>query len=121
MNRLLILLFAVILCGCVVQRKPQMVPVQPLVQSIQVVPQKPLEAKQKPLKKKDSIIVYGASWCSPCKALKASLESKGIDFDYVDIDTDTVPPHVMKYIDAHGIPTVDFNGTVGSKSVLKIN
>jgi mycoredoxin len=32
------------------------------------------------------VTVYGAAWCSACKSLEASLKSRGIPFDAVDVD-----------------------------------
>ena len=32
------------------------------------------------------VTVYGATWCSACKSLEASLRSRGIPFEQVDID-----------------------------------
>ena len=31
------------------------------------------------------IKVYGADWCSDCVTAKRFLESKGVDFEYIDI------------------------------------
>ncbi|MBI2387986.1 MAG: glutaredoxin family protein [Deltaproteobacteria bacterium] len=32
------------------------------------------------------VTVYGATWCSACKSLEASLRSRGIPFEVVDVD-----------------------------------
>ena len=32
------------------------------------------------------IIVFGAPWCSGCKALKKALEDNNIPFEYVNVD-----------------------------------
>ena len=32
------------------------------------------------------VIVVGADWCGACKALKTQLESKGVEFEYMDGD-----------------------------------
>jgi len=32
-----------------------------------------------------NIKVYGADWCSDCVTAKRFLDSKGVDFEYVDI------------------------------------
>lgn len=32
------------------------------------------------------VTVYGATWCSACKSLEASLRSRGIPFEAIDID-----------------------------------
>ena len=33
------------------------------------------------------IIMYGAGWCADCKRSREWFDSKGIEFDYIDIDT----------------------------------
>lgn len=43
------------------------------------------------------VIMYGASWCAPCKAVKPQfleagegyLSELGVEFDYVDVDENT--------------------------------
>ena len=32
-----------------------------------------------------NIKVYGANWCSDCVTAKRFLDSKGVDFEYIDI------------------------------------
>ena len=32
------------------------------------------------------VTVYGAAWCSACKSLEASLKSRGVPFEAVDVD-----------------------------------
>ena len=32
-----------------------------------------------------NIKVYGADWCSDCVTAKKFLNSKGVDFEYIDI------------------------------------
>ena len=32
-----------------------------------------------------NIKVYGADWCSDCVTAKRFLDSKGVDFEYIDI------------------------------------
>lgn len=32
------------------------------------------------------VTVYGATWCSACKSLEASLRNRGIPFELVDVD-----------------------------------
>lgn len=32
------------------------------------------------------VTVYGATWCSACKSLEASLKSRGVPFELIDID-----------------------------------
>lgn len=30
--------------------------------------------------------LFGAVWCQPCQATKKTLTSRGIDFEFIDID-----------------------------------
>jgi glutaredoxin 3 len=32
------------------------------------------------------VVVYGAEWCPPCHTAKAYLKSRGIDFEYINVD-----------------------------------
>lgn len=32
------------------------------------------------------VVVYGAGWCGPCRAVKSHLKELGVPFDYLDID-----------------------------------
>jgi len=34
------------------------------------------------------VTVYGAEWCPPCHTAKAYLKSRGVDYEYVNIDQD---------------------------------
>ena len=35
-----------------------------------------------------SIKLIGTSWCAPCKVVKQKLDQAGVDYDYLDGDTD---------------------------------
>lgn len=35
------------------------------------------------------IEIYGAAWCTFCKSAQNLCESKGLEFDYIDVDTDS--------------------------------
>lgn len=32
------------------------------------------------------VTVYGAEWCPPCHTTKAYLKSRGVTFDYINVD-----------------------------------
>ena len=32
------------------------------------------------------ITIFGAPWCAPCKALKLKLDSKGVEYEYNDVE-----------------------------------
>jgi len=36
----------------------------------------------------ESNVLLGATWCGPCKQVKSFLDIQGIDYVYVDIDTE---------------------------------
>jgi glutaredoxin len=51
------------------------------------------------------ITVYGASWCTFCKALEKTLEERGLPFDYVDVDRNPEQYNVAKRASgANGMP-----------------
>jgi len=35
-----------------------------------------------------SSVLIGAEWCNPCKRVKTFLDNRGIDYVYVDVDTE---------------------------------
>jgi len=35
-----------------------------------------------------SSVLIGAEWCNPCKRVKSFLDNRGIDYVYVDVDTE---------------------------------
>lgn len=47
------------------------------------------------------LILFGASWCAPCKAARKALD--GIAYRYVDVDL--APDEAMRY-DVVGVPTL---------------
>jgi len=56
--------------------------------------------------------VYGADWCSDCVTAKKFLNSKNIDFEYIDItDNDTAIAFIEKVNDGKRIiPTLLIDG-----------
>ena len=34
----------------------------------------------------DRILVFGAEWCRDCRRSKALLDSRGVEYDYVDLE-----------------------------------
>ncbi len=58
--------------------------------------------------------VYGASWCPHCQKAAAFLEEKGIEFEYVDIESQEEAV-VKKVIEVNGgddwvVPTLEYRG-----------
>jgi mycoredoxin len=35
----------------------------------------------------DRILMFGAEWCRDCRRSKALLDSRGVDYDYVDLES----------------------------------
>jgi len=59
-----------------------------------------------------NVKVYGADWCSDCITAKAFLNSKNIDFEYIDItDNETAVAFIEKVNDGKRIiPTLLIDG-----------
>jgi mycoredoxin len=61
--------------------------------------------------------VYGADWCSMTTRTLAHLERAGIEYDYIDVDTDSAASQWVK--DHNGgkekKPTVDIGGRIVSE------
>jgi|TARA_B100000768_G_C11071922_1_gene286958 thioredoxin reductase (NADPH) len=59
-----------------------------------------------------TIKVYGADWCSDCIIAKRFLESKGVDFEYIDITDNNQAITVIEKINngKRVIPTLIVDG-----------
>lgn len=33
-----------------------------------------------------NVIIYGAEWCPPCHTAKAYLKSRGVEYQYINVD-----------------------------------
>lgn len=60
-----------------------------------------------------SRVLLGAEWCGPCKRVKKFLDNRGIEYDYVDVDTVVGMELVEKY-NIRTVPTMNIDGTVVS-------
>lgn len=49
------------------------------------------------------IVVYSASWCNPCKALKTALDAEDMKYTVVDIDSEL---DKAKEAQVRGVPTI---------------
>lgn len=73
-----------------------------------------------------TIKVYGADWCSDCIIAKRFLESKGVDFEYIDITDNNQAITVIEKINngKRVIPTLIVDGVSftnpGIKGLMKI-
>ena len=59
-----------------------------------------------------TIKVYGADWCSDCIIVKRFLDSKGVDFEYIDITDNNQAITVIEKINngKRVIPTLIVDG-----------
>jgi thioredoxin reductase (NADPH) len=59
-----------------------------------------------------NIKVYGADWCSDCVTAKKFLNSKGVDFEYIDITDNQQAIALVEKINngRRVIPTLIVNG-----------
>jgi len=73
------------------------------------------------IEQKYKLKVFGASWCAGCKQLKAALESKGVEFEYIDIDSNA--DMAQKY-GVRSLPTSvihqDFDRVIAGNKLLEI-
>jgi mycoredoxin len=56
------------------------------------------------------MIVYGASWCPDVKRSRALLDSRGVAYDYVDVEADPAAEELVRSLQegARRIPTIVF-------------
>ena len=62
-----------------------------------------------------TITVYGADWCSDCKRSKRLLDSKNIEYTWVDVDNNEAALQTVKSLNQGKriIPTIVFpNGEI---------
>ena len=59
-----------------------------------------------------NIKVYGADWCSDCVTAKRFLDSKGVDFEYIDITDNQEAINIVEQINngRRVIPTLMVDG-----------
>ena len=62
------------------------------------------------------VIVVGADWCAACKALKTQLESKSIEFEYMDGDTE----EGMTFCQYHGVRSLPTSLIIEDNDIVKI-
>ena len=73
-----------------------------------------------------NIKVYGADWCSDCVTAKRFLDSKGVNFEYVDITDNQKAIYIVEKINngRRVIPTLIVDGVSftnpGINGIMKI-
>ena len=64
------------------------------------------------------VVIYGASWCSACRAAASHLRRRGVPFEEKDIERDPGARAEMQRkaqaagVRPSGIPVIDFRGTI---------
>lgn len=76
---------------------------------------KPTPTAAPPVKKKPTVVLYGADWCPHCKTAKAHIESRGIAYVYRNVDDPAANSELATKLKAAkqssgGIPTTDIEG-----------
>jgi glutaredoxin len=55
--------------------------------------------------------LIGATWCGPCKRVKGYLDSKDIEYTYVDIDTEAGLELARDWA-VRSVPTMSIDGKI---------
>lgn len=59
------------------------------------------------------VLVYGADWCGDCKASKAFLDKKGVDYEYFDVEMDENKQKMLEITNGSKIiPAILIDGTL---------
>lgn len=53
----------------------------------------------------EPVVMMSASWCGPCKSMKADLQRRNVVFVELDIDREPKASLVMSMLRARGVPT----------------
>jgi len=66
-------------------------------------------------------VLIGATWCGPCKRVKNFLDNKGVDYTYIDIDTDEGLA-LAKDWSVRSVPSMSVDGKVvsGDKEIMEM-
>jgi len=64
-------------------------------------------------------VLLGATWCGPCKRVKEFLESKGVSYTYVDVDTEE-GLGLAKNWRVRSVPSMSIDGKIvsGDKEIM---
>lgn len=54
-------------------------------------------------KEKNMVVIYGKTQCSSCEQAKAVLKSRGIEYEYRQLDKDYTMEELMDALDAVGL------------------
>ncbi|MEO6943112.1 MAG: glutaredoxin domain-containing protein [Lacisediminihabitans sp.] len=55
------------------------------------------------------ITMYGAEWCGDCRRSKKLLDGMGVDYDYVDLETDVAAAEKARAVSGRtNIPVIVF-------------
>ena len=56
-------------------------------------------------------VLIGAAWCGPCNRVKEFLDNRGVDYSYVDIDTEE-GLELAKDWCVRSVPSMNVDGTI---------
>jgi len=56
-------------------------------------------------------VLLGATWCGPCKGVKMFLDNRGIEYDYVDVDTEAGLALAQDW-GVRNVPSMNIDGTI---------
>ena len=64
------------------------------------------------------ITMYTTSWCGDCRITKRVLESKGIQYQEIDIEENPAAAEVVMRVNGgkRSVPTLEYNGQAASMS-----
>lgn len=66
-----------------------------------------------------SSVLIGAEWCNPCKRVKTFLDNRGIDYVYVDVDTEE-GMGLAKDWSIRTVPSMEVDGNIisGEENII---
>ena len=59
-------------------------------------------------------VLIGATWCAPCKRVRNFLDNRGVDYTYVDIDTDEGMALAKDWA-VRAVPSMSISGNIVSR------
>ncbi len=64
------------------------------------------KAKGSPVASRQEVLVYSTTWCGVCKTAKAYLDSKGVRYREVDVETDAGGREAFAKLGGRGVPLI---------------
>ncbi len=62
------------------------------------------------------IVIYTTAWCADCRAAKRFLQTKGVPYEEIDIETNPEAAGIVMKLNGgmRKVPTLDIEGTIVS-------